>query len=538
MFPSTVEPTNQAEQVRRRDSSFRLGIDVGGTHTDAVILDTTDRVIASTKAPTTSDITTGIVQALQDVLTVSQLPPDTIAYAMLGTTHCTNAVVTRRELNSVGVIRLGAPATRAVEPLLTWPLDLKQVVGVRHAILHGGHEYNGEPLSELDEKEVQRTARAFKGHVLAVAVTGVFSSVNAAHELRVREIVRDELGADIPVSLSSEIGSVSLLERENATVLNAALMRVAQRAMKGFERAVHRLDIPATLFLGQNDGSLMSLDYAVQYPIFTIASGPANSIRGAAALSQLRDAIVVDIGGTTTDIGVLYKGFPRESQLAVEIGGVATNFRMPDLISIGLGGGSRVHPEAAICVGPDSVGYQLQAEARVFGGSQLTATDLAVAAGRIQLGNPGRVQALPKTTLDQGLDYIRHTLEDYIDRVKLSAGPVPVVAVGGGNILFPDTLRGVSEIIRPEQAGVANAIGVAIAQVSGTVDSVFSLEKLSRTEALDQATALAYERAIAAGAAPDGVEVLDLEEVPLAYLPGNAVRIKVKAVGSLRMVPD
>ena len=170
----------------------------------------------------------------------------------------------------------------------------------------------------------------------------------------------------------------------------------------------------------------------------------------------------------------------------------------------------------------------------MFGGSQLTATDLAVAAGRIRLGNPGRVQTLPKTTLDQGLDCIRHTLEDSIDRVKLSADSVPVVAVGGGNILFPDALRGVSEIIRPEQAGVANAIGVAIAQVSGTVDSVFSLEKLSRTEALDQATALASERAIAAGAAPDKVEVLDLEEVPLAYLPGNAVRIKVKAVGSLR----
>ena len=534
MSPSTAEPTDQAEQAHLRDHSFRLGIDVGGTHTDAVILDATDQVIASTKEPTTSDITTGIVQALQDVFTTSQLPPATISCAMLGTTHCTNAVVTRRELNSVGIMRLGAPATRAIEPLLTWPHDLKQAVGVRHAILRGGHEYNGEPLSELDEQEVRQTARAFKGHVHAIAVTGVFASVNAAHELRVREIVRDELGADIPVSLSSEIGSVSLLERENATVLNAALMRVAQRAMKGFERAVRQLNIPATLFLGQNDGSLMSLDYAVQYPIFTIASGPANSIRGAAALSQIRDAVVVDIGGTTTDIGVLHKGFPRESQLAVEIGGVATNFRMPDLISIGLGGGSRVHPEAAVCVGPDSVGYQIQTEARVFGGPQLTATDLAVAAGRVHLGNPDRVQTLSKTTLDQGLNYIRHTLEDYIDRVRLSADPVPVVAVGGGNILFPDALQGVSDIIRPEQAGVANAIGVAIAQVSGTVDSVFSLEKLSRTEALDQATALAYERAIAAGAAPDGVEVLDLEEVPLAYLPGNAVRIKVKAVGSLR----
>ena len=505
---------SKADSENRQDQTYRLGIDVGGTNTDAVILDAKDQVIASTKTPTTTDVTSGIAQASKEVLAASQLPPTSINYAMLGTTHCTNAVVTRRELNAVGIIRLGAPATQAVPPLLTWPGDLKRVIGARHAILHGGHEYNGQALSELDENEVRQTVQQWQGDVQAVAITGVFSPVNAEHEIRAREIVQDELGENIPVSLSSEIGSVSLLERENATVLNAALIRVARVAINGFEQAIRKLDIPATLFLGQNDGSLMSLDYALQYPIFTIASGPANSIRGAAALSQLQDAIVVDIGGTTTDIGVLHKGFPRESQLAVEIGGVSTNFRMPDLISIGLGGGSRVHTDDEVRVGPDSVGYRLQEEAKVFGGQQLTATDLAVAAGRIQLGEIERVQDLSQEILAQGLSYIQRSLEDYIDRMKLSAEPVPVVAVGGGSILFPDTLKGVLNIIRPEQAGVANAIGVAIAQVSGTIDRVFSLEKMSRTEAIDQATALANERAATAGASPNTVEVLDLEEIP------------------------
>ena len=426
-----------------------------------------------------------------------------------------------------------------MEPLRTWPADLRRIVGTQHAILHGGHEYNGEPLSALDEQEVRQTARQMKGQVQAVAVTGVFSPVNQEHELRAREILQAELGEEIPVSLSSEIGSVNLLERENATVLNAALIRVAHAAISGFQQAIRQLNIPATLFLGQNDGSLMSLDYALQYPIFTIASGPANSIRGAAALGQLgdaQDAIVVDIGGTTTDIGVLHKGFPRESQLAVEIGGVVTNFPMPDLISIGLSGGSRVHRTDEVRVGPDSVGYRLTQEAKVFGGRQLTATDLAVAAGHVQLGDASKVETVSKTTIEKGLAYIQHSLEDHIDRMKLSAEPLPVVAVGGGSILFPDVLRGVSQIIRPEHAGVANAIGVAIAQVSGTIDRVFSLEKMSRTEAIDEATAFARKRAKAAGADPDTVEILDLEEIPLAYLPGNAVRIKVKAVGSLKTV--
>src|SRR5262245_240422 len=207
----------QEETHSEHTSSFRLGIDVGGTNTDAVILDAADRVIASVKSPTTADVTTGIVTALQAVLTASRLPPAAIAYAMLGTTHCTNAIVTRQGLSPVGVIRLGAPATLAVEPLLTWPADLRRIVCPQAVILHGGHEYNGEPLARLDPPEIRTAARQMKGRVRAVAVTGVFSPVNPEHEQRARDLLSEELGGDMPVSLSSEIGSVSLLERENAT---------------------------------------------------------------------------------------------------------------------------------------------------------------------------------------------------------------------------------------------------------------------------------------------------------------------------------
>ncbi len=522
------------ETHSKHTTGFRLGIDVGGTNTDAVILDASDQVVAKTKAPTTPDVTSGIVNALQAVLAASGLPSAAIRYAMLGTTHCTNAIVTRQGLSSVGVIRLGAPATLAVEPLLTWPSDLRRMVCSQAFIVRGGHEFNGEPLATLDLQEIRKVVQQMKGQVHAVAVTGVFSPVNPEHELRVQDLLREELGEEMPISLSSEIGSVSLLERENATVLNAALIAVARTAIEGFERAIRQLQIPATLFLGQNDGSLMSVDYALRYPIFTIASGPANSIRGAAYLSRLHEAIVIDIGGTTTDIGILQKGFPRESALAVEIGGVCTNFRMPDLVSIGLGGGSRVYQEGEVRVGPDSVGYRLTEEARVFGGQQLTATDLAVAAGRAQLGDPRQVRSLPVSMVEAGLASISRSLEDNIDRMKLSAEPVPVVAVGGGSILFPEQLRGVSGIIRPPHYEVANAIGVAIAQVSGTIDRVFALDAMSRTQALDEAARLARERACAAGADLASVEILDLEEIPLAYLPGNAVRIKAKAAGTLR----
>lgn len=513
--------------------SFWIGIDVGGTNTDAVILDSARRVLAKTKSPTTSDVGTGIVNALREVLRQSGLLPEAIRYVMLGTTHCTNAIATRCGLNPVGIIRLGAPATLAVEPLATWPDDLRRIVCAESCILHGGYEFNGEIISRLDPSELREAARLMRDRVRAVAVTGVFSPVNPEQEQQARDILRAELGDGIPITLSSEIGSVGLLERENAAVLNAALIEVADTAVVRFERAIRELGIPATLYLGQNDGTLMSVNSALRYPIFTIASGPSNSIRGAAYLSGLRDALVVDIGGTTSDIGMLQKGFPRESGVAVEIGGVRTNFRMPDLVSIGLGGGSRVAIENGVRVGPDSVGYRLTDEALVFGGKQLTATDLAVAAGRIALGDPSRVVGVSPALVEEGMAFIARKLEETIDRIKISAEVVPVVVVGGGSILFPDKIEGISEVVRPPHFEVANALGVAIAQVSGMLDRVFSLEGRTREQVLEEAKHTAWERAIAAGATPDSVEILDVEEIPLAYLPGNAVRIRVKAAGSL-----
>ena len=267
-------------------AELRLGVDVGGTNTDAVIVDPAGQVLASAKSPTTADVTAGVGQVIRTVLSDSGLAPSAIGYAMLGTTHCTNAIVTCQGLNRVGVIRLGAPATLAIEPLLTWPTELRQAVCASRTIVRGGHEYDGEPLAGLDAGELRAVLRDMRDAVAAVAISGVFAPVNPAHEHAARDIVHEVLGEDIAVSLSSQIGSLSLLERENATVLNAALTGVARTAIDGFARAVQGCGISARLFLGQNDGSLMSLDYALQHPIFTIASGPANSIRGAAALSR------------------------------------------------------------------------------------------------------------------------------------------------------------------------------------------------------------------------------------------------------------
>ena len=170
------------------------------------------------------------------------------------------------------------------------------------------------------------------------------------------------------------------------------------RTVEGFKAALNELQIEAPFYISQNDGTLMNADFAADYPVLTFASGPTNSMRGAAFLSQLKDAIVVDVGGTTTDIGVLQHGFPRVAGLAVDIGGVRTNFRMPDTYSIGLGGGTIIQSDP-LKVGPQSVGYRLTEEALVFGGNTLTTTDVIVAAGHEAIGDQSHVVA----TLDSGI---------------------------------------------------------------------------------------------------------------------------------------
>jgi N-methylhydantoinase A/oxoprolinase/acetone carboxylase beta subunit len=515
--------------------SYRVGIDVGGTNTDAVIVDKENRVMAKVKVATTEDVTTGILNALDGVLNESAVDPAEINYAMLGTTHCTNAIVERKNLAKVGIVRIGKPATLSIKPLISWPEDLVSAIGGYTHIISGGHEYDGRELSKLDEDEAKRAIQDLKEKgIEALAVSAVFSPVNSEHELRLAEIAREIMG-EIPITLSHEIGSIGLLERENAAVINAAVVKVAKTAIKSFQNALKEKGIEAKLFITQNDGTLMSAEYAFKYPVLTIASGPANSLRGAAFLSGLRDGIVVDVGGTTTDVGVLVNGFPRESSVAVEIGGVRTNFRMPDLISIGLGGGSLVRLEDGIKVGPESVGYRLEREAMVFGGDKLTATDIAVCLKRAELGDPSRVGDLDPTLVEKAAEKIKTMVEEAIDRMKTSPEPVPVILVGGGSILLPDELKGASDVIKPKDFEVANAIGAAIAQVSGEIDRVFSLEDRSREEVLKQAKDIAIEEAIKAGADPNTVEIVDIEEIPLAYLPGNAIRIRAKAAGYLKI---
>ena len=511
---------------------MRIGIDVGGTNTDAVLMDGTT-VVSSTKTPTTANVSEGIATALRNVIADSGIDTATIEGVMIGTTHFTNAVVERKHLTPTACIRLGLPATVCLPPMVDWPLDLRDIVGGNAHMAHGGHEFDGREISAFEPDEVREIAKKIKAAGLdAIAISSVFSPVNSTFEEQSAEIVRSVI-PDANITLSSEIGRIGLLERENAAIMNSCLRQLAARTVDGFKAALDELQITSPFYISQNDGTLMNADFAKEYPVLTFASGPTNSMRGAAFLSGLKDAIVVDVGGTTTDIGVLQHGFPRVAALAVDIGGVRTNFRMPDTYSIGLGGGSLIQSDP-IKVGPRSVGYELTEKALVFGGDVLTATDVIVAGGSEDIGEQRRrEQAWMRSLVTAVQARIMEMIAIAVDRMKTSATPVPVIVVGGGSILVTGEIEGASEIIKPDHFPVANAIGAAIAQVGGECDRIFSLAELSRDQALDHAKQEATDRAVNAGAAAESVDIVDVEEVPLAYLPGNATRIMVKAVGDL-----
>lgn len=513
---------------------IRIGIDVGGTNTDAVVMDGTT-VIAGVKAATTADVMTGVVNALKDVLKASRMEAGAVDVVMIGTTHFTNAVVQRRDLAQTAAVRLGLPATASLPPMVDWPEDLKQTIGNHGYLAHGGNEFDGRVISPLDERELLGIAADIKAKgINSIAITSVFSPVSSDFEQQAREIFAKALPG-VHITLSSDIGRIGLLERENAAIMNACLRDLSAHVVQAFGKAITGAGIKGRFYLTQNDGTLMDAAFAEKFPVLTFASGPTNSMRGAAFLSGVSEAIVVDIGGTTTDVGSLHKGFPRQATVAVEVGGVRTNFRMPDVFSIGLGGGSLVvETGAGIKVGPTSVGYRIITEALIFGGATLTATDVIVASGRADLGDKAMVAHLTPNFIDRTQTRIMEMLEDCVERSRLSPDPLPVIVVGGGSLLVSGPIGGL-ELIKPNHFAVANAVGAAIAQVAGEVDRVYSLAEIGREEALNDAKNRAIEAAVAAGALREGIEIVDVEDVPLAYLPGNATRVRVKVVGELHV---
>jgi N-methylhydantoinase A/oxoprolinase/acetone carboxylase beta subunit len=425
-----------------------------------------------------------------------------------------------------------------------FPEDLKIILGKHLYMVHGGYEFDGRLISPLNEDEVKACLFKMKGEIESLAITGIFSKTLPDQELQVATWAKEILGENIRISCSHQVGGLGLLERENAAIINAALQKVALKMVKAFKETVRRLGLSSQLFIGQNDGTLMSLEQVQGFPVLTISSGPTNSIRGAGALSNVENGIVIDVGGTTSDGGVLVNFFPRESTQSAQIGGVLTNFRMPDVVAVGIGGGTIVRFKDGKChLGPDSVGYMLKEKGIAFGGDIMTLSDFSIANNQLQIEGSlekvdiiKRIQVISDNSFSEALklvkEQIKFSIEKLVDKLKTDSKEIPVIACGGGAFLLPKKIEGASKVLFPKHLEVANAFGACIAQISSEEEMIVNTTQSNEKQELEKILSNVKKKLLKNGASEKSINVLIKESTPLTYLPG-AVKLKVKLCGDL-----
>lgn len=502
-----------------------IGIDIGGTNTDGVLIDENKKIIKHSKVNTSDDIASGFEKCLINLLSDNKNLE--VTSIIVGTTHATNAILRCIDLYKVGVIRLAGQYPISPPPCFDWPDELSKAVLGGYATIAGGYECSGEPIKELNIVELQKKVKELlKLGVESIAVTGVFSPMNHSQELEVEKIIKIIVGPTIPISLSHKISGVGYLERENSTILNAALKKVMKKGFNKLKMVLKKLNITSSLYITQNNGSRIDLNEAIEYPILTLSAGPTNSFVGALSLCKISDAIIVDIGGTSTDIGLIKNGVPRRSLNTSDIGGVKLNLSMPDVVSLAVGGGSYVslNPNR---IGPKSVGRNILSSLSL-GGSQLTLTDIALKSGHIKMKNSNHNKVLiTKKEADKILKEVISTIEKNVSLLTAD-DKIPIILVGGGALLLPKKLLSKRYII-PDFASVANALGAALSDISTTLDVIVSVTNQSST--LNSLKLKTVEMLKRKEVLKDDIVISDIQIIPYHYVPNNMARVIVTARG-------
>ena len=304
-----------------------LGIDTGGTYTDSVVIDTdTKEIVCRSKALTTrDDLIKGIVASLKGLSKT-----DGISIVSLSSTLATNSIVEGKSCR-VGLIVLGKKFGHTVNV-------------ANYAYIDAQLDLKGRTVKKLDMDEAKAAVESMRGKVDVLAIVGYMSVRNPSHEETVRNLADKMLG--IPVVCAHELTSkLGFEQRANTAIINAGLIPTIIDLIKAVTKALEDLGIEAPLMIVKGDGSIMNAATAIRRPIETIMSGPASSLTSAMVHTGIQDALISDIGGTTTDLGIIHGGFVRTLDTGALVGGHRTRVRAADVSTYGMGGDSRISVE-------------------------------------------------------------------------------------------------------------------------------------------------------------------------------------------------
>ncbi len=316
--------------------ALALGVDTGGTYTDAVLIRDEKEVIASAKSLTTrADLAIGVGRAISSVLDEARVSPDQISMASLSTTLATNALV-EGQGGRVALVYIGFKDSDLEKHGLKDALK-----GDPALVISGGHSHAGGEAAPLDIAALEAFLDSHKG-ISGFAVASQFATRNPAHELEAARIIAEKTGA--PVTCSHHLSArLNGPKRAVTAVLNARLIGMIDRLIGRAQDRLHELGITAPMMVVRGDGALMSAEQARERPIETILSGPAASIVGARWLTGVENALVSDIGGTTTDVALIRDGKPAIDPAGAQVGGFRTMVEAVAMRTHGLGGDSQVH---------------------------------------------------------------------------------------------------------------------------------------------------------------------------------------------------
>jgi hypothetical protein len=462
-------------------SGYRLGVALPGTRAAAAVLDPDGRVVATVERGVEGDAAGEVLDDILDAVRPHGVAPEQIDHVIFAVTDSTVLTDLAAEtglwrgwpgrLARVAAVRLGA-ATTSVPPLALWPEELRERIVVAATCLSGGAMLDGSDYEPLDIEGLLAFARKIAGTVGAVAITGVFSSVTSRHELAAAEVLREELGANAAILLSHEFGGLGLIERENATVLQAALTAPAAEQAGKLLTAVNRRGMDgAEVFLARGDGTIATLDNAVTHPLSLLAATDATAAMGVALLAGEADALVglTTVDGSLRAVCSVNEGMPRMTIGHTAVARVPTGLSVPALVPVN----GSLEIEDAIDRAKDAPG------------------DLP-----LLLAGPGAA-AFGKT---------------------LPRNPAGTIAVDC-----------------PAGAEAASAVGAAAATVTGEARRIVPLDSPRLEEIRADLREAARASAMRAGADPAAVAVMSVEEKPLAYLSVPTVVMRVWAGGPPRM---